>query len=94
MKKKEKIPKQIKISLDKGKLLDKEWDENHISFWVGAFCEKKLKKVEEDQSLLDLENRFVEGYNFDLKNIGDGQEKEVFDIKNKMFSTKKMQKSK
>ena len=59
-----------------------------------AFCEKKLKKVEEDQSLLDLENRFVEGYNFDLKNIGDGQEKEVFDIKNKMFSTKKMQKSK
>ena len=53
-----------------------------------------MMKVEEDQSLLDMENRFVEGYNFDLKNIGDGQEKEVFDIKNKMFSTKKMQKSK
>ena len=58
------------------------------------FVKKKLKKVEEHQSLLDLENRFVEGYNFDLKNIGDGQEKEVFDIKKKMFSKKRWQKSK
>ena len=34
IKKVEKLPKKIKISLEKGKLLDKEWDENHISSYV------------------------------------------------------------
>ena len=34
IKKAEKLPKQIKLSLEKGKLLDKEWDENHIYSYV------------------------------------------------------------
>ena len=34
IKKVEKLPKQIKLSLEKGKLLDKEWNENQIYSYV------------------------------------------------------------
>ena len=34
IKKAEKLPKQIELSLKKGKLLDKEWDENHIYSYI------------------------------------------------------------
>ena len=30
----EKLPKQIKISLEKGKLIDKEWDNNNLYSYV------------------------------------------------------------
>ena len=34
IKKGEKLPKQIKISLEKGKLIDKEWDNNYLNSYI------------------------------------------------------------
>ena len=34
IKKGEKLPKQIKISLEKGKLIDKEWDNNNLYSYI------------------------------------------------------------
>ena len=34
IKKGEKLPKQIKLSLEKGKLIDKEWDNNNLYSYI------------------------------------------------------------
>ena len=34
IKKAEKLPKQIKISLEKGKLIDKEWDNDNLHSYI------------------------------------------------------------
>ena len=34
IKKAEKLPKQIKVSLEKGKLIDKEWDNDNLCSYI------------------------------------------------------------
>ena len=34
IKKSEKLPKQIKLSLEKGKLIDKEWENNNLYSYI------------------------------------------------------------
>ena len=43
----EKLPKQIKLSLEKGKLLDKEWDENNLYAYINDCIniENNIKKI-------------------------------------------------
>ena len=41
IKKGEKLPKQIKLSLDKGKLIDKEWDNNNLYSYIND-CIKSI----------------------------------------------------
>ena len=47
IKKGEKLPKEIKISIEKGKLIDKEWDNNNLSSYINDCIniEKNIKNI-------------------------------------------------
>ena len=57
IKKGEKLPKQIKISLEKGKLLDKEWDNNNLYSYIND-CIKIENNIKEINIINEKVNKF------------------------------------
>ena len=57
IKKGEKLPKQIKLSLDKGKLIDKEWDNNNLYSYIND-CIKIENNFKEINIINEKVNRF------------------------------------
>ena len=57
IKKGEKLPKQIKLSLEKGKLIDKEWDNNNLNSYIND-CIKIENNIKEINIINEKVNRF------------------------------------
>ena len=57
IKKGEKLPKQIKISLEKGKLIDKEWDNNYLNSYINDCI-----KIENDIKNIKIINESVKKF--------------------------------
>ena len=57
IKKGEKLPKQIKLSLEKGKLIDKEWDNNNLISYIND-CIKIENNIKEINIIDEKVNKF------------------------------------
>jgi len=64
----EKLPKQIKLSLEKGKLIDKEWDNNNLYSYINDCINienhiKNINKIKESINNCDINNKmYIEFY--------------------------------
>ena len=62
IKKGEKLPKQIKISLENGKLIDKDWDNNNLNY-----CINNCINIENNIKNINLINQSINKFNKDKK---------------------------
>ena len=62
----EKLPKQIKLSLEKGKLIDKEWDNNNLYSYINDCIniENNIKKI---NGINENCNKFKNNKNIKIK---------------------------
>ena len=59
IKKGEKLPKQIKLSLKKGKLIDKEWDNNNLYSYINDCI-----KIENNIKIINIINSKINEFNY------------------------------
>ena len=77
IKKGEKLPKQIKLSLEKGKLIDKEWDNNNLISYVND-CIKIENNIKEINIIDEKVNKFQQKNLIKLEFFPKGEPLNIF----------------